>query len=90
MRLRKVDERFQVSGVRISAENHCNVQNVKSVTVPINTGGHGGPPYFMKFRILASIKVIGGWEWLLATIMGICQTELIAVKNCSHNQNRLN
>jgi hypothetical protein len=27
------------------------------------------------------------WEWLVATIIGCTPTELIAVKNRSHNQN---
>ncbi len=29
------------------------------------------------------------WEWLVATISSICQTEDIAVKNRSHNLHRL-
>jgi hypothetical protein len=43
----------------------------------------------MKSRVIVSIKAPGEWEWLLATIIGICLTELIAAESRSHNQNRL-
>jgi hypothetical protein len=36
------------------------------------------------FRLTDFIKVSGVWEWLVATIILICQTESIAVKNRSH------
>jgi len=44
----------------------------------------------MESRAIVIIKAAGGREWLLATIMGICLTELIAAGSRSHNQNRLN
>jgi hypothetical protein len=43
----------------------------------------------MKSMVIVRIKATGGWEWLLATIIGICLTELIAAESRSHNQNRL-
>ena len=43
----------------------------------------------MKSGVIVSMKVTGGWKWLLATIMGICPIELIAAGSRSHNQNRL-
>ena len=43
----------------------------------------------MKSRAIVSIKVTDGWEWLLATTMGTCLSELIAAGSRSHNQNRL-
>jgi len=36
-------------------------------------------------RLIVSIKVNSEWEWHVVTIIGIFQTELIAVKNRSHN-----
>jgi hypothetical protein len=42
----------------------------------------------MKFRVIVSIKVTGGWEWLLATIIGLCLTELIAAGKPLPPQNK--
>jgi hypothetical protein len=47
-----------------------------------------GMTEFDQYRKQHSFKaeVNGGWEWFVTTIIGLCQTESIAVTNRSHNK----